>query len=201
MIFQGAYSLFTARRRASAAGETSDAEDKRIIREVLSGNKDSFAVLFGKYRKRAKAMGASFFKNETDSEDFVQDVFIKVYTNLRQFRGESKFSTWFTRIAYNTAVNSLNRRKEYVSLSAEAEIADSGETPEEAHLRRVTKNAVKKALEELPEKYRICLDLYFFYDMPYNDISNVTELPLNTIKSHIFRAKKLLREQLQMEDL
>ena len=57
--------------------------------------------------------------------------------------------------------------------------------------------AVREAIKELPEKYRICLDMYFFYDMTYNEISDVVELPVNTIKSHIFRAKKILKDKLQ----
>ena len=138
-----------------------------------------------------------FFKNEVDTDDFVQEVFIKVYTKLSTFKGDSLFSTWLMLIAYNTAVNSVNRRKEYASLSDDYEVEDLDLTPEQSELKKATMIAVREAIKELPEKYRVCLDMYFFYDMTYNEISEVVEFPVNTIKSHIFRAKKILKDKLQ----
>jgi RNA polymerase sigma-70 factor (ECF subfamily) len=149
------------------------------------------------YKHRVHVFGMGFFKNETDTDDFVQEVFIKVYTKLSTFRGDSLFSTWLMRIAYNTAVNSVNRRKEYASLSDDFDIEDSGLTPEQNELKKATMLAVREAIKELPERYGICLDMYFFYDMTYNEISEVVDLPVNTIKSHIFRAKKILKDKLQ----
>jgi RNA polymerase sigma-70 factor (ECF subfamily) len=101
------------------------------------------------------------------------------------------------RVAYNTAVNSVNRRKEYASLSDDFDIEDTNLTPEQNELKKATKLAVQEAIKELPERYRICLDMYFFYDMTYTEISETVDLPVNTIKSHIFRAKKILKDKLQ----
>ncbi|NLM00233.1 MAG: RNA polymerase sigma factor [Treponema sp.] len=142
-------------------------------------------------------LGLSFFKNKTDADDFVQDVFIKVYTNLSTFRGESLFSTWLMRLAYNTAVNSVNRRKEYLSLSDEIEIFDNDFTPEENQMRKLTANAISETIKKLPKIYATCLDMYFFYDIKQTDISEILDIPLNTVKSYIFRAKKLLKEKLE----
>ena len=64
-------------------------------------------------------------------------------------------------------------------------------------IRKVTGQAIREAIKELPEQYAICLDMYFFYDVPHAEISNITGLPVNTIKSHIFRAKKILKEKLE----
>ena len=137
------------------------------------------------------------FKNDNIIiEDFVQDVFFKAYKNLSSFRGESKFSTWLTSIAYTTAINAKNRKKEYETLSDEAMLPDLDSTPEERQIRTLTKQAVREAIKELPEDYAFCLDLYFFYDNSYEEIMIITGKPLNTIKSHIFRAKKILREKL-----
>ena len=83
--------------------------DKELISQVKKGNNNAFAMLINKYQIKVKALGFSFFRNDTDVEDFVQDVFIKVYTNLDTFRGDSQFSTWLMRIAYNMAVNSVKR--------------------------------------------------------------------------------------------
>jgi RNA polymerase sigma factor, sigma-70 family len=175
-------------------------EDTVLCREVLAGNTAAFALLATKYRKRIFSLGYSFFKNADDTEDFVQDVLVKTYTSLGSFRGESLFSTWLMRIAYNTAINSIKRRREYTSLAEDFEIMDTSGNPEDVHLRSCSLEAIREALDTLPERYRVCVDMYFFYDMPYADISEVTGLPVNTIKSHVFRAKKLLRGRLDEGD-
>jgi len=176
-------------------------DDSLLCREVLAGNISSFSVLAEKYRRRILSLGYGFFKNGDDAEDFLQDVLIKVYTSLGSFRGESKFSTWLMRIAYNTAINAVNRRREYASLAEDYDITDPADTPEERHLKDCSREAVREAVKSLPERFRACVDLYFFYDMPYADISEVTGLPVNTIKSHVFRAKKILREKLDEGDV
>lgn len=168
-----------------------------LVRSAAGGNSQAFGELVKRYHRRVAALGMSFFKNTADTEDFVQDVFIKAYTKLKSFRGEAKFSTWLLRIAYTTAVNSIKRRKEYLPLADENLLRDQDYTPEEVQMRRLTIETVRECIKELPERFVLCLDLYFFYDMAYGEICEVTDLPLNTVKSHIFRAKKLLKEKLQ----
>ena len=174
-------------------------DDALLIKEILSGNSGSFAVLAGRYKRRLMALGYGFFRNTDDAEDFVQDVLVKVYVSLSSFRGDARFSTWLMRIAYNTAVNSVKRRREYACLAEDFDLPDTSAGPEEKHLRSMTLEVIRDALAELPERYRICVDLYFFYDMAHAEISEVTGLPVNTIKSHVFRAKKVLRERLESE--
>lgn len=176
--------------------KTDDA-DVNLVRDVVKGNAAAFAELARRYQKRIKALGLSFFHNETDADDFVQDVLIKVYTKLSTFRGESQFSTWLMRIAYNTAVNSMNRRKEYLPLSEDFELVDTDTGPEEKQMRKVVMEAVRETMKEIPPHFSICLDLYFFYGMAHNEISVITDLPVNTVKSHIFRAKKLMKQKLE----
>jgi len=175
----------------------SEKRDSLLVQQAVSGDSRAFARLMELYKKRITVLGMSFFKNTTDTDDFVQEVFIKVYKSLGKFKGESAFSTWLTRIAYNTAVNAVNRRKEYAPIADEEIIEDSNFTPEEKEIRRLTIEAVHEAIAELPEKYAICLELYFFYDIPYEEISVITAYPVNTIKSHIFRAKSILRAKLR----
>ncbi len=170
--------------------------DSKLVREVLSGDASAFAELMSLYKKRVESLGMSFFKNAADTEDFAQDVFLKAYTKLDTFRGDSLFSTWLTRMAYNIAINAVNRRAEYVSIADESLLPDNGLTPEEKELKSLTMETVRECLKELPEKYKIVLDLYFFYDNSYAEISEITSLPENTVKSHIFRAKNLLREKI-----
>jgi RNA polymerase sigma-70 factor (ECF subfamily) len=172
--------------------------DFSLVKRVLDGDNLAFAQLISLYERKIRAMGYSFFKNTTDTDDFVQDVFLRIYTNLSSFRGDSQFSTWLIRVAYNTAINAKNRRKEYCSLAENFDMIDPDYGPEETQLRKFTALAVHEAIKELPENYSISLDMYFFYDFSYNEISVITGLPVNTVKSNVFRAKKLLK--LKLED-
>ncbi|MDY4707441.1 MAG: sigma-70 family RNA polymerase sigma factor, partial [Candidatus Treponema excrementipullorum] len=74
---------------------------------------------------------------------------------------------------------------------------DKDYTPEERQLRQLTIEVLQESIKELPEKHALCLDLYFFYDLPYKEIEEITGIPLNTVKSHIFRAKKMLKEKIE----
>ncbi|MDR0562000.1 MAG: sigma-70 family RNA polymerase sigma factor [Spirochaetaceae bacterium] len=173
-----------------------DYDDPMIVAEVVSGQKELFRLLVNRYQKIVYGMGMSFFHNPEDASDFTQEVFLKAYRSLSRFQGRSRFSTWLYRIAYNTAVNSVSRKKEYQSF-VEEETFQDGDNPEQTALRSALQEAVWEAVRELPDRYRICVDLFFFYDRSYQEIEAITGYPVNTIKSHVFRAKKLLREKLE----
>jgi len=173
-----------------------DFDDLMIVTEVVSGQKELFRLLVNRYQKTLYGMGISFFHNAEDASDFTQEVFLKVFHSLTFFEGRSRFSTWLYRIAYNTAVNSKIRKKEYSSL-AEEELIQDENTPENVVLRSTISSAVRSAVQDLPERYRICIDLFFFYGRSYQEIEAITGYPVNTIKSHVFRAKKILRDKLE----
>jgi RNA polymerase sigma-70 factor (ECF subfamily) len=172
---------------------SSEFDETLLVDQIVSGQKDLFRLLIKAYQQKVHAMGLSFFHNREDAADFTQEVFIKAYRSLASFRGHARFSTWLYRIAYNTAVNNINRRKDYYSM-AEEPITEEG--PEQQALLAAVKQTVKDAVAGLPEKYRVCIDLYFFYGCSIKEIEDITGFPENTVKSHVFRAKKLLRENL-----
>jgi RNA polymerase sigma-70 factor (ECF subfamily) len=173
-----------------------DEDDRLIVEQILGGQKELFRLLVARHERAVYGMGMSFFRNRDDALDFTQEVFLKVFRSLSYFEGRSRFSTWLYRIAYNTAVNSFTRKRDYHSL-AEDEVIPDGDTPERKLLRSAAREAVLEAVEDLPDRYRICVDLFFFYDRSYQEIEAITGYPVNTVKSHVFRAKKLLRERLE----
>ena len=182
---------------AAFSGVSIDMDDDRLILEqILAGQKELFRLLVKRYEQQVYGMGLSFFRNAEDASDFTQEVFLKVYRNLSRFEGRSRFSTWLYKIAYNTAVNSVKRSKEYHSLSEEQNICD-GDTPERKVLRKLLQEAVLEAVSDLPSRFKVCVDLFFFYNRSYQEIEVITGYPVNTIKSHVFRAKKLLRKKLE----
>ncbi|MDR1949608.1 MAG: sigma-70 family RNA polymerase sigma factor [Spirochaetaceae bacterium] len=173
-----------------------DIDDQLIVTQIVSGQKELFRLLVNRHERAVYGMGLSFFRNAEDAADFVQEVFLKAYRNLSFFEGRSRFSTWLYKIAYNTAVNSVTRKKEYRSLAEEDQLSE-GDNPERNLLRGVIRDAVQEAVVSLPDRYRVCVDLFFFYDQSYQEIEGITGYPVNTIKSHVFRAKKLLRNKLK----
>jgi len=183
----------------TAADGESDFNDRLIVSQIVSGQKDLFRLLVRRHERAVYGMGISFFRNSDDASDFTQEVFLKAYRSLSNFEGRSRFSTWLYKIAYNTALNEVNRKKEYLSLADENmdKLINSGDTPDKLALRNAAKEAVKAAVKELPERFGLCIDLFFFYDRSYKEIETITGIPVNTIKSHVFRAKILLREKLE----
>jgi RNA polymerase sigma-70 factor, ECF subfamily len=170
--------------------------DEEAIGRVLDGDTEAFSILVRRHRERVKRLGMSFFHDAEEAADFTQDVFIKAYTALASFKGKSLFSTWLLRIAYNTAINSKKRRREQLSLDPEIDILGAPGT-DETHLREETARTVREAMAELPPRQALCIELYFYYDLKYSEISEITGFPVNTIKSHVFRAKRILRERLE----
>jgi RNA polymerase sigma-70 factor (ECF subfamily) len=178
------------------ASSEGSGDDHLIVAQIVSGQTELFRLLVNRHQQAVYGMGLSFFHNVEDASDFTQEVFIKVFRNLSRFEGRSRFSTWLYKIAYNTAINSVTRQREYHSL-AEDEPLGGNDSPERNILRAAAREAVLEAVRELPDRYRICVDLFFFYDRSYQEIEAITGYPVNTIKSHVFRAKKMLREKLE----
>ena len=168
--------------------------DEEAITRVLDGDPDAYAILVRRYRSRVFRLGLSFFRDEEDAADFSQEVFIKAYSALGSYRGQARFSTWLLRIAYNSAINAKKRRRESEQLDVESLPGAPG--VEEEHAREETAAAVREAIAALPQRQAVCLELYFYYDLKYAEIAEITGYPVNTIKSHVFRAKRLLRERL-----
>ena len=173
--------------------------DLKIIRDVLAGEKSKFSELVIEYAPKVKAFARRFFHHEGDLDDLLQEVFVKAYSALGSFQGKSLFSTWLLRITYTTAINILKRTKVDLPLPDYFDKPAAGITPEESHIRDLSVEAVREAVSDLPEVYKQCINMYFFDGLQYKEIAEILDLPLNTVKSHIFRAKKNLSEKLKEE--
>ena len=169
--------------------------DERIIRQILDGNVEKFRVIIERYQAHIYSIGMRFFKNNDDANDFVQDVFIKVYNELGTFKGKAQFRSWLIKIAYNFGINKINARK--IDNVVFEESVSGWPTPEQDHIKDETINLLRNAVNTLPEQYRICVDLYFYMGMKYSEIEGVTGYPVNTIKSNVLRAKHILRDRLR----
>ncbi len=169
--------------------------DEQIIRSILKGNQDDFRLIVERYQNQIFIIGRRFFNNEDDASDFTQEVFIQAYRNLKSFRGLAPFRFWLFKIGYNYGIN---RKK---SLKTDGDLPVSlparTETPERDHVNDELRTIVQEAVRKLPEKYRICIDFYFFMGLSHKEISRITDFPVNTVKSHVLRAKRILKDKLE----
>ncbi|HPA71832.1 MAG: sigma-70 family RNA polymerase sigma factor [Spirochaetes bacterium] len=170
-------------------------EDEDIVGRIIRGETELFAELVGRYQKKVFNIGMMFFRNHDDASDFAQEVFLRAYNSLASFQGRSRFVYWLTKVAYNHGINAVKGSRSAESL-VEHSLQCEGATPEEAHLREEVARALRKAVMELPEHYRVCVDFHFFYGLTHAEISGITGFPVNTVKSHVFRAKQMLRDAL-----
>lgn len=170
--------------------------DEQIVKRVIQGNIKNFEHIVDRYQKHIFSIGMRFFKNEEDSYDFTQEVFIKAYQNLRSYKGWAPFRFWLIKIAYNHGINKINAIKDEFKLSEES-IPAWVQSPENVHFNGEIKTILLNAIDHLPDRYKLCLDLYFFMNFSYREISDITRFPVNTIKSNVFRAKQLLRNKLK----
>lgn len=171
------------------------AADQRDVRRVVSGDVEAFAGIVNRHQQRLLAFGRRYFRNIDDAEDFVQEVFLRAFRRLDSFRGEGRFFSWLMSVAYNLAVRTADRRPSFDELD-ELVLQSPLESPGESLLRAEARSAVVDAIGQLPARYRSCVDMYFFFDLTYQEISDSTGYPLNTVRSHIRRAKLLLKASL-----
>lgn len=173
--------------------------EKSLVKKALNGDKAAFAQIVADNKSRIEAVGYKFFHNLSDTEDFIQEVYVKVYKNLANFQGKSRLSTWITRIAFTTALNIKDSRKDWVNFDEGSEdtLPSKYDTPENQQIKEITKKTINDAVRDLPQNYGVCIKMFFYLDMSQEDISEATGIPVNTVKSNIFRAKKLLSERLR----
>jgi RNA polymerase sigma-70 factor (ECF subfamily) len=170
--------------------------DEQIVGKVREGEIELFREIVLRYQRRIFGIGMRFHRNRDDAYDFTQEVLIKAYNHLPSYRGESRFYSWLIRIAYNHGINAVKSGRPCVSL-AEDYLHSPEDGPEAIHVREEIRAALSRAVQELPERYRICVDLFFFFGLSYPEIAGITGFPVNTIKSHVFRAKQLLKDALR----
>lgn len=177
-------------------------DNKFLIQEILTGNQKAFQTFIETYQRLVSHVVFRIVSDETDREDICQDVFLKVYKNLPNFKFESKVSTWVAKIAYNTSLNYLEKKKIplYKDLTAEGESLDSisgtAIAPDEYAEARDISQRIKLEIKKLPVHFRTIVTLFHLEGMSYREISGIMKLPEGTVKSYLFRARKILKERL-----
>lgn len=172
--------------------------DHDIVQQVLAGNREAFAHLIERYKTRIFQTTYRMLKNREDAEDAAQDTFVRAYRGLAKFRADAAFATWLYKICYNVCLNCLEKRRNAKPRAAEAELArlPDPDAPDHVFADRERKTMVEDALEDLPEHFRSVLILYHAQQLSYQQIAEILNLPINTVKTHLFRGRALLRRRI-----
>jgi len=182
--------------------------DQLLVERVQNGDKRAFDLLVKKYQHRVIAVVSRFVRDPDEAMDVTQDAFLKAYRALANFRGESAFYTWIYRIAVNTAKNYLVSRgrrppdsdidvgeaEQFASSEALHEFA----SPEQEMMKDQLEKVVFEALRDLPDDLRTAVTLREFDGLSYEEIAEVMDCPVGTVRSRIFRGREAIDKKIEM---
>lgn len=178
---------------------------KLLVKRSQKGDTGAFEQLVTIYQDRIYALSYQLTGNYADAQDLAQNVFIRAYRALPGFRNEADFGTWLHRIAVNLSINEKRRKKPDVSLDNPVQtdegemprlVASNGDSPEEAYEKKEFSNMVREALWELSEEHRAVLVLREMQGYSYDEIAQMLDCTLGTVKSRINRARQALKKQI-----
>ena len=176
--------------------------DGELIEKAIRGREDGFEELVRRYQRPITGYVYRMLNNYDASLDVTQEVFIKVYNSLEKYSSDYKFSTWLYRIAHNAAIdymrrNSVNQQSletENADGSFQLQIESSQPTPEQERERSEWRTEIDSVVKCLPTVYRELILLRHTQDLSYDEIAEVTNLPLGTVKNRLFRAREMMRD-------
>lgn len=178
--------------------------DGELVQTAVAGREASFEELVRRYQRPIAAYVYRMVGDYDSALDLTQEVFIKVYNSLARYRSEFKFSTWIYKIAHNAAIDHLRRhavREQAFTGSVDGErrevaIESRRPTPEQESERRERRSEIESVVQLLQSSYRELIVLRHSHDLSYDEIAEVTGLPLGTVKNRLFRARETMRDLL-----
>ena len=179
--------------------------DADLVRQTLCGKTSAYNGLVMRYQRQVYNLAYRMLGNAEDAGDLVQETFLRAYGALASFRQDASFLTWLYKIASNLCIDQLRSRKARSALSLDVELEEGREpaadsrncSPEELAIRDSVQEVVQRAISNLPEKYRVVVVMRHLQDMSVEEIANVLEMPTGTVKTHLFRAREMLRGRLR----
>ena len=168
-----------------------DFDERALIERCRAGDDIAFSELVDRYKNLVYAIVARMVTDRTQADDLAQDVFLKVYRGLPYFRGEARLSTWIYRIVLNVCTQARGRRSvEVTGVASQQEPGRTDASFADFELRE----RLEKAIAQLPENYRLLISAHYLDGVQYESLAEALNLPIGTIKTHLYRAKRRLRE-------
>ncbi len=181
---------------APAARGIGGIRESELLDRARRSDQRAFAVLVRRHQGKIRGLLLRLTASRTLADDLAQEVFLRAYRALPGFEGRSSFSTWTYRIAYNVFLNYRTRSRAHLSLpegmEGDASVSASDESPGHSDL----KSDLSQAIASLPPRYRAVVVLYYLRDVTYREIAEILELPIGTVKTHLHRARALLRTRM-----
>jgi RNA polymerase sigma-70 factor, ECF subfamily len=184
-----------------------DAIVKKRIKQVLKGDQSAYSEIVEMYKDQVFQICYRMLGNRHEAEDMAQEAFIRAYVNIQSFNQKKKFSTWLYRIATNLCIDRIRKKKPDYYLDAEVEGTDGltmysqiphdGKLPEEEVVGLELQETIQREILNLPEKYRSVIVLKYIEELSLQEISEILDLPLGTVKTRIHRGREALRKQLR----
>lgn len=182
-----------------------DLVNKRI-NEVLKGNQDAFEEIVTLFQHRLYQVCYRMLGNVQEAEDIAQEAFVRAYINIHTFDQKRKFSTWLFRIATNLCIDRIRKKKPDYYLDAEvpgteglnlySQVAAADELPEDQVEKMELQERIQYEIGRLPDKYRTVITLRYIEELPLQEIGDILELPLGTVKTRVHRGREALRKQM-----
>lgn len=175
--------------------------DQYYIDKVCAGNTNAFAFLVERYKAMVFTLAIRMVRNREEAEEIAQDAFVKAFRSLSKFKGDSKFSTWLYKIAYNLSIDSIKKQKRMVKSDLIDEINEGDLGLEHDILSLIEskerKQIIEKAIYLLSEDDRVIITLFYFEELSLQEISDVIEIKANAVKVKLHRSRKKLHELLK----
>jgi len=185
--------------------EREQLDDRALVARILEGDRDRFTELVKRHEKRVINYVYRITHRYEDAHDLTQEIFVKVFLALDRYDPKYQFSTWLFRIAQNSAIDALRKKSiAEVPLTRpsdddnpkEREFADDGISPYRALKNKQLRAAIDQAVKNLPPDYRELIQLRHYAELSYEEIASMKKLPLGTVKNKLFRARNLLKDEL-----
>ena len=178
--------------------------DVEIIESVKKGNQADYSILIDRYKNKAFTMLNRMLKNNLEAEEVLMDSFLKAYNNLSSFKFEAKFSTWFYRIVYNTALTRLanSKRKVESEMSSIDDVSYlESKYSADDFLQDEKIELIKKMINELPPKNASVITMFYLEELSIDEISEVLDISVSNVKVILFRSRNMLREIIEKRNL
>lgn len=178
--------------------------DQEIIDSIIEGNQSDYSIIVDRYKNKAFSLLKRMLKNEQDAEETLQDCFIKAYNSLGRFKGESKFSTWFYRIVYNTALTKLSSKKrktEREMSSVEDHFDLRSDYDYNISEKKDLSLFINDLVNELPERNAVIINLFYLNEMSCEEISKVLNISVSNVKVMLHRSRNVLKDLILEKNL
>jgi RNA polymerase sigma-70 factor (ECF subfamily) len=180
------------------ASARAEQDDTALVTASQAGDQDAFALLVQRHQRRVFNLVFRMLQQYEEANEVTQETFLAAWQGLSTFRGDARFSTWLYRIAYNCCLKQLeqHKRDKALQVAIQAEHINTESRGDAEQEMRERQALVREHLSMLPAKYRIVLVLRHLQEMTYEEMAEILTLPIGTIKTHLFRARNLLKERL-----